>query len=217
MVKPVFIYALNCPVTGQPRYIGKTTCPKRRFRDHLSRRDNTHRGCWIQSLLLKGKKPVLEILDEVPETEWQQWEAAYIEFFREQGLDLTNLTLGGEDPPSCVGKIQSPEHIEKRVAQRRGKKLTREACDKLRTALTGRKLSQEHRERIRAATTGNKNPFFGKTHSLEVRAKISNTSIGRKHTPEARAKMSAFHSSNPNAGTFKTGQISWNKGIKNGK
>lgn len=53
--------------------------------------------------------------------------------------------------------------------------------------------------RARPNVSGHKNPFYGRTHSPEARAKISAAAqtrnrgsfTGRKHTAEARAKISA--------------------------
>lgn len=42
-----------------------------------------------------------------------------------------------------------------------------------------------------AAHSGENNPFFGKTHSEESRAKISKAHTGRVHSPESRANVAA--------------------------
>lgn len=97
-METVFIYAHNCPITGRARYIGKSKAPRRRLKDHLLRaRENTsHQANWIRSLSARGLRPVLEILDEVPETEWQFWEREWIRLYKSLGFDLTNSTDGGE-------------------------------------------------------------------------------------------------------------------------
>lgn len=131
-----FIYALKCPITGRVRYIGKSNNPQKRLSRHLGedRDRNCHRKTWLNSLTVRGLRPILEILSEVPESEWQAWECAYIEYFRESGCDLTNNTNGGDGVVNLspeakergrlkqVGRKQSPENVAKRMAGRLGKK-----------------------------------------------------------------------------------------------
>lgn len=38
----------------------------------------------------------MEVVDEVPKSEWQSWEIAYIQFYHDEGCDLTNGTFGGD-------------------------------------------------------------------------------------------------------------------------
>lgn len=98
MVKPIFIYTLNCPITEQPRYLGKTDFPDRRLRVHLSAAstEQTHKGKWLRSLFKRGLKPVMEILDVVPDNEADFWEREYIQMYREAKSRLTNETDGGD-------------------------------------------------------------------------------------------------------------------------
>ena len=102
-MKTVFIYVLKDPETGEVRYVGKSIQPKKRFRDHLCEKTKTHRVNWFKSLASRGLKPIMEIEDEAQEN-WEAIEAAYIQFFREQGCKLVNGTEGGEDPPACWGR-----------------------------------------------------------------------------------------------------------------
>jgi hypothetical protein len=95
-----FIYALIDPNTGNIRYIGKSNNPVKRLSDHISGCKNslTHKNNWINSLLKENKKPSLKIIDEVPINEWQMWEIFYIEKYRKEGFELTNLSDGGSGP-----------------------------------------------------------------------------------------------------------------------
>ena len=58
-------------------------------------------------------------------------------------------------------------------------------------------LSEATKEKIRQATLGKRvgkdNPFYGKTHSKEVRVKLSIVNTGSHHSEETRAKMSLSH------------------------
>jgi len=111
---------------------------------------------------------VFEIIDEVPSEHWQQWEVAYIVFFKEQGFDLTNGSLGGEgvDPTEEVRRKIS----KSTMGNQRG---------------LGHRHSTEMKMHLSETKTGPKNPMFGKRGTLcpsfgrpvsrEVRQKISHT------------------------------------------
>lgn len=169
MQKTVFIYALNCPTTGRTRYIGKAANPQKRFIGHLKKsRKACHCKNWIQSLITKGLLPVLEILDEVTESEWPQWEVAYIEYFRESGFDLVNGNSGGEG-----GHNPSEETRRKIGISRLGKPLSLTARKKIGAAHRGRKHSAEMRAKCRIAKGGKNHHFFGKKMSPEFCNKLS--------------------------------------------
>lgn len=169
-MKYVFIYALKDPVRASTIYIGKSNNPPNRFLKHLRDRSQNHRCDWIRSLLNKGLKPILEIVDEVLESEWQAAEAAYIEFYRELGFELVNGTNGGDGFSSgechpMHGRKQTPEWKEKRLSKIRG--------------------NQHHA----FGKTGDKCPFFGKKLSEEHRQKLSESHLGNKHTEAAKKKI----------------------------
>ena len=59
------------------RYIGKTTKPGQRLRQHISdARSGGDRYIrrWIRTVLQENLRPVLEVLEEVSDDEWQQKE-----------------------------------------------------------------------------------------------------------------------------------------------
>lgn len=174
MEKTVFIYALCEPGTRTIRYIGKTGNLKNRLKSHLAnvknKVDACHRADWIRSLLKRGLKPGIEIIDEVPESEWPSWEAAYIQFFKELGADLTNSTDGGEcgsyteaarekNRQAHLGKphsLKTREKMRGRVAWNRGISPPREQVERAAEKIRGRKASQLELERQIAARTGKK-------------------------------------------------------------
>lgn len=206
-----FIYALCCPMTGELRYIGKADNPAKRLRDHLCecKRETNRKANWIRSLTAKGLTPILEIIDEVEQTEWQSVEAAYIMFFKDEGCNLVNGSPGGdgvgsgEDHPKFgkpgkkhtaedlvkmraaqLGRKHSLDTRTKLSASRKGIQISPEHRAKISAAFKGRKLSSQHRTRIGAALKGRK-------HSPELCAKNSASHKGLKASPETRAKMSA--------------------------
>ena len=186
------IYTLTDPITNQVRYVGKTIRPlSDRRNKHVqdAKRTLNHRACWIRGLLSKGVKPIIELLEEVPNSEWQECERFYISYFRFLGFRLTNILDGGNcDVP------------------------TRYISKKLSVAGTGRKHTPEAKRKISMANSGPNNGMYGAIISVRERAKrrrfhtgkkmslaaIEKTRIanlGRKNTMEAREKMRA---SSPN-------------------
>jgi group I intron endonuclease len=93
-----FIYILRCPETNEVRYVGKSNDPKRRIYAHV-RKDKTasnHKINWIQSLLKRGLRPKLEIIEEVDIENWRTREKFWIKYFKRIGAKLTNYCSGGE-------------------------------------------------------------------------------------------------------------------------
>lgn len=92
-----YIYILQCPVTLNVKYVGKTNNVIKRFQSHLASKPNNKSYCnkWISSLLKSGEKPIITVIDET-ENNWQQLEQYWIEQFRQWGFKLTNITKGGE-------------------------------------------------------------------------------------------------------------------------
>jgi len=209
-----FIYALIDPRTSDIRYIGKADDAKARLAHHIreSKREKTYKARWIRSLLSQGLLPILQIIDEVLKSEWQAAEAAYLEFYREEGCRLVNTAPGGhggnglrgKDHP-MFGKIMPAETKAKMSAANRGQKRSPEFCARLRAINTGKKLSAEHRAKMSAAMSGEKHPqfgkrgyWFGKKQSAATIAKMSaahsgekNHNFGKKFSRELRAKLSA--------------------------
>lgn len=104
-----FIYSLEYP-EGNVRYIGKTIDLKRRYVNHLysAKEEKTKKKSWISSLKKKGLKPIMNVIDIVPEKESNFWEIHYIALFKSFGFDLTNGTFGGD----------GQSHITKEVRER---------------------------------------------------------------------------------------------------
>lgn len=168
-MKTTFIYALKELKPGEffstdIRYIGKSDDPYKRFVHHFRLKDKTRLGNWIRSLPARGTSMQLEILDEVPDSEWQFWEREYIKVFRAIGFDLTNLTAGGD---GIVGYVHTPETRAKIGAIHRGKIMSAESRKKIAAAGKGRKHTPEAIEKQRATKLGNKNYWFGKKRSVE--------------------------------------------------
>jgi hypothetical protein len=90
----VFIYTLKHPITNEIRYVGKTVNCKDRLYNHIAKapKFKRHSSRWINSLLKENLMPVMEILEECNEYNWEEKECYWIAQF----TNLTNHTLGGE-------------------------------------------------------------------------------------------------------------------------
>lgn len=99
MIEKTFIYTLSCPDSGLVRYVGKSNNVKQRFKDHLYsfNREKTKKTFWILFLKKQNKKPILEIIDEVPICDWSFWEKHYIKMYTSIGAVLLNSNEGGVD------------------------------------------------------------------------------------------------------------------------
>lgn len=98
----VEIYVLRDPVTGDVRYVGRANDSKQRFFVHLSRAkpDGRMNRCatWIRSLVRRGLRPALEVIETTPGSQWSEREQFWIAEFLRQGAKLTNENSGGYGP-----------------------------------------------------------------------------------------------------------------------
>jgi hypothetical protein len=143
--KTTFIYSLS-DENHNIKYIGKTSCLKRRLNDHICESKkgiNTRKNRWILSLLKRNVIPLMEIIDEVPSSEWEFWEIFYISLFKSWGFQLTNNTVGGNGTGSG---INNPNY--------------------------GKKLTEEHKKKCSIKLSGKNNPFYGKKHSDDILKKF---------------------------------------------
>ncbi len=160
------VYALIDVRTGLPFYIGKGKLGNDRPLDHfletVEHNSNRHKVFKIQHLTKIGLTIPIQILSDNIEIENDAYdiETAFIKFYGRKNIDpngvLTNILLDSRIRPNATGKMQSPEHVAKRVASRKktaekngGYPLRSEAAKKA----TSEKLKGEN------------NPFYGKTHS----------------------------------------------------
>jgi len=97
----VYIYGLKNEGIDEYRYIGKTKRPKYRLAEHLhekKREFSYYKINWVKESIRHNKKIVLEIIEEVNDTTWEERERYYISYYRKQGHRLTNLLEGGGSP-----------------------------------------------------------------------------------------------------------------------
>lgn len=93
----IIIYTLDCPITGQIRYVGKTSqLPIKRYICHYNKRTRTYVSSWIESLKKKNFKPIMNLLDVVDEETWDFWEKYWISQCKSWDFKLTNISAGGK-------------------------------------------------------------------------------------------------------------------------
>lgn len=126
MSKITYIYGISH--NGVIRYIGKSNYPRRRLYQHINEKSNKHKYNWLQSIIKNNEEPIMEIIDEVPEEEWEFWEQYWILQFKCWGFKLLNATIGGE------GAI--------------GYKHTNRSKQKMRTSKLGTKLPDDQKKKI---------------------------------------------------------------------
>jgi hypothetical protein len=89
-----YIYQLESP-TGEVRYIGATTNPERRYKEHLSGvKQGKQLKKWVQSLLKQGKAPRMLVLEQTNWINWQERERFWISQRKKYGK-LLNKQPGG--------------------------------------------------------------------------------------------------------------------------
>lgn len=89
-----FIYELYDPRTDVVGYVGITTDPNGRYKQHLSMVDgNLAKNTWINDMLAEGVQPgmrIREIIENDDERAYQQ-ERYWIQFYLDQGTNLKNI------------------------------------------------------------------------------------------------------------------------------
>lgn len=175
----VTIYTLSDPLTKMVRYVGKTTQPlATRFYQHIADVNKCHKKNWITSLSNKGLKPIIEVLDIVNDEEWSEAEQFYIGYLRFIGLDLTNMTNGGESGEmsmetrkkisqkntglkrSDATKLKLSELNKAGIIGRKGKTHTSISKNKISAALVGTVRPESVKEKVRLANMCRRKPVL---------------------------------------------------------
>lgn len=179
--RKVKIYVLKHPDTLEIRYVGKTIRSlSRRLGNHISNakgnKHNKHLSNWILSILALGKRPIIELIEEVDSSVWQDREKYWISHFS----NLINLTYGGD---GCKGFLHDKATRIKCGLANIGRKHTKEFKDALSNRLKGKKLTEEHKTKIGLANKG-------KIRTPIVKQKLSESHKGISQTEESRRKRS---------------------------
>lgn len=188
-----YIYTLAHPITNEVRYVGQTTNPVERLKNHLrkSYRPKQHCQCWIKGLLLESLKPKLNIVLEVEDSEWEYYERAVIKLYS----NLTNRTEGGQSVwwNNLTDEERQKFRNKMKVVNNMSNRLTPEGRQRMREAAirthTGRKCTKQHKQLMSEKMKGENNHRFGVEVSEETRLKLSQAGKGRKMPDKVKQKL----------------------------
>lgn len=176
------------PTNNEVRYVGVTHKKEAtRLREHLSkarRGEKTHRSTWLRTLLAKGLRPTLAVIDRGLGPGWVEAEQMWIKHYREAGAQLVNATDGGE---GTLGYVPSQETREKMRAHMKNRPPAPSP-----TPETRAKMAESQRQRFEWEQA-NGISRKGKKRSPEAAANISRALTGRKLSEEHRKKLSEVH------------------------
>lgn len=122
-MKTVLIYTLSETSYSSVRYVGITSKKlKERLYRHTAEANSdkkpNHRLNWLRKIINDGRRPHIEVLDEVPFSEWQFWEKYWISQLKAWGFNLVNGTDGGE---GSFGWKPSKETLKRMSEAQKGK------------------------------------------------------------------------------------------------
>lgn len=196
-----YVYVLRDPISWDVRYVGRTNRPALRLKHHLTNasRATTASGRWVQSLKLRGLKPMLEVIDAGMGNGFRAAERVWVAEFRSRGADLLNRSQGGDGPN--FGRELTQDVRDKLSVALKGKRMSDDAIRRMAETKRGQKQSPEHVANRVAKLVGHVTPdvtrrriseaLTGHVLSDECRAKIAATLMGRRPSEETRAKLRA--------------------------
>lgn len=159
------IYALIDLRTDEIRYVGKTDrarkTPKRRLYEHIYEAEHGAKRYvynWVRQLLSLNLLPIIDVLEEAPDDNWQWYETWWIVYGRVVGWRLTNVTMGGDglNKPSEETRRKLSDAKSGENNPQFGKPPSEESNRKRSEALSGRKHSDEHKRKNGEAHRGEK-------------------------------------------------------------
>lgn len=173
-MRNVKVYGLCSSADGEIRYVGQTVRDVRRRKyEHVweakNRRNKQRIGMWIRSVLRKGEKVVLFVIEE--NCIFNQTEKRWIAFYKRNFANLVNCTEGGEGTLGwCGNKGNKRPDLSERNRANAGKQ--------------GRPMTEENRLKLSMANKGKKKPWLSERNKLRKGMK------GKPHTEEAKLKIS---------------------------
>ncbi|MBC8459294.1 MAG: hypothetical protein H8D67_14975, partial [Deltaproteobacteria bacterium] len=199
-MKITYIYGIEDLELQKFIYIGKGNDTYERLQYLIQ---HSHNDCVLESIREKGQDnfglKVLETVEfEVPK-DWIVREKFWTTKLREEGHPLCNKNDGGGGPTELseeqrrhlsrvtTGKKKSKEHCANISRARKGMEFSESHRANIGKASKGRKYSAEVCEQRSKAASGENNPFYGKHHTEEAKAKQSKSHMGQEITEETRA------------------------------
>lgn len=116
------VYSLSHPITKEIRYIGVTTGRlQSRLCQHVwdSKNKLSHKSNWISNIISTTKeRPLIELLEEVDNSDWEWVERYWIEQFKQWGFSLVNTKTGGTGVYTDIkGRQRSIDAHKKKLYQ----------------------------------------------------------------------------------------------------
>jgi len=127
-LKEYILYVLIDPSTNEIRYVGQTSMKlHRRLACHISKREKTYKKDWINSLLIKNLKPIIqEVYKFYSQDEVNIAEINLINEYKNKGIRLTNLVAGGNVTTGYKFTEKQKEKMRGRKPHNLGKVLSAE-------------------------------------------------------------------------------------------
>jgi len=195
---PIFyVYQHLKADTGEIFYVGKGM-GRRAF-------DKFHRSIYWKRIEAKHGVRVEFIKQAITELESIQLEIQTIYTYRRAGLDLINMTDGGD---GTTGYSHTEDHRKKmsdlqtgannprfgKPGTRKGAKATEEQIERMRRSHLGKELPEEQRRKIRESTKlarqGIKTlGMTGQIHSEDTKEKMRQKALGRRLPQESIERM----------------------------
>lgn len=189
----------------EPFYVGKGKAGRAY---NMSKRNRHHKAI-VAKLYREGFAVEIRIVaSNLSEEEAFSLEIKKIKSWREMGIDLANLALGG----GTNAGFKLSEKQKKQIGEQKrnnkyrlGAVLSEETKDKIRKAHQGKPLSEQHKKKLSEKLLGKNNPFYGKKHSKETGKKIAEANRNRVWSKESRDKLIKSLKARPKAENRKKG------------
>ena len=180
-----FIYTLADPITLIVRYVGKANDPEKRLSDHMAPphiNEKSRKSHWLKKLRTQNLKPILNVIESVNKSIWEESERKWIAYYRSQpnGHLLTNIAPGGGGIGD--GFKHKSETLLKMSVAHKGSTHTPEARANISLHRMGiqyseetkRKMSESRKAMIASMTPEQRKEIFGHNRKpdKQVRVKV---------------------------------------------